>query len=682
MQNVSSGTPPVLDTAALARRDADAATRPVAPIPEPDVALAPPAGSSNSSSIGALNDRLQSWLDEGGTTGDPAYLALEGRRDLAISTFTGNPDPSAYDPGIAATAQASAITYNAAVDENARLAATDGIGIDAPADGLPGPVRDMPWERGAIASRVEALVADGVSPGAAAVYAMTERGPAAPGLETRSNVVPTGGSGDWPQGFAALAARSGDELRLRAAESGDPNTATYTSDSGRIDVTMDGDTLVISDGTPGGTRRIDPTSVDRIVIQGSGGDDVITVDALVTAALDIAGGAGDDLIYGGAGADRISGGSGNDTIFGGDGDDAISGGSGSDNLEGNGGRDRVDGGSGADYIAGGDGRDFLDGGLGRDSVYGGADDDLVLGGSQADYLDGGQGTDLVFGQRGDDLLSGGAGDDFLIGGDGGDRLIGASGTDRYLGLGEGDHVIAEGAERVDASPGSGATVERLEIDPDLGASILVDPSARGDFRSRVDDDLETLRATNAGQSLLGTLDDTAERTGNSVYIGELQGIDNAFAAPLSDDPSTYTQPLGGPAADGVDTLVGYNVSTNIPLPGTGATPPVVVLFHELVHAHNITSGTLAGGDYRNGDDITDTAPIGRQEDGTLVYVPNAERQAVGLPLDHDGDASTGEILVPGHRYDMTENGLRTELGLDLRTTYLAPRTVRWLGGGI
>lgn len=51
-------------------------------------------------------------------------------------------------------------------------------------------------------------------------------------------------------------------------------------------------------------------------------------------------------------------------------------------------------------------------------------------------------------------------------------------------------------------------------------------------------------------------------------------------------------------------------------------PPVVGLFHEMVHAQDFANGTLANGETDQGNGY-----------GT---VPNYERVAVGLPYDHDG----------------------------------------------
>jgi Ca2+-binding RTX toxin-like protein len=69
-------------------------------------------------------------------------------------------------------------------------------------------------------------------------------------------------------------------------------------------------------------------------------------------------------------------------------------------------------------------------------------------------------------------------------------------------------------------------------------------------------------------------------------------------------------------------------------------PPSVVLYHEMAHVYDYVNDSLAPGGYQ-GPDNPDT--------------PNREREAAGLPLD-DGK------IYDKHPYDLTENGLRDEMG--------------------
>lgn len=191
------------------------------------------------------------------------------------------------------------------------------------------------------------------------------------------------------------------------------------------------------------------------------------------ASLDIASGAGDDLIrvagsnyFGGV---RVDGGGGHDrvtveadysmkqgvSVSGGEGADhvqlsgralaaMIQGGGGNDRLNitavlpevgykpvvyGNAGADRITGSSAGDMLYGGAGMDYLRAGAGNDIASGGDGDDLVYGGSGEDWLHGHAGIDGLIGGAGADHLRGGTGADFLYAGTGRDVMHGGSGSD-------------------------------------------------------------------------------------------------------------------------------------------------------------------------------------------------------------------------------------------------------------
>jgi Ca2+-binding RTX toxin-like protein len=117
--------------------------------------------------------------------------------------------------------------------------------------------------------------------------------------------------------------------------------------------TSRGDSIQVQLG-PGGTilcKRgckiavFSASSVGRIVIFGSAGNDTIRLPANVHMAVEIFGGAGNDTLYGGGGNDVLVGGSGNDQLFGGAGRDVLIGGSGTDRLFGEAGDDILIGGA-------------------------------------------------------------------------------------------------------------------------------------------------------------------------------------------------------------------------------------------------------------------------------------------------------------------------------------------------
>ena len=144
-------------------------------------------------------------------------------------------------------------------------------------------------------------------------------------------------------------------------------------DSDRVEGGDGTDTLEVNGGngaetftiTPNGSRvrvdRVDPApffidagTVENIVINANGGDDVISAANGLSGLVSL----------------TINGGAGNDTILGGD---------------------------GADRLLGGDGNDFIDGNRGNDSAFLGAGDDVF-------QWDAGDGSDVVEGDAGTDTL--------------------------------------------------------------------------------------------------------------------------------------------------------------------------------------------------------------------------------------------------------------------------------------
>jgi Ca2+-binding RTX toxin-like protein len=198
-----------------------------------------------------------------------------------------------------------------------------------------------------------------------------------------------------------------------------------------------------------GQFNLDIGTTEKLVVNGLGGDDIITgsegLDGLIKLKLD--------------------GGDGNDTITGGDGDDALYGGDGDDLLAGFRGDDKMIGGWGDDVMVwnNGDGSDLMEGGKDYDTaVANGSDtagDEFVIAanGDRVAFdrvnfgqfnLDIGTTEKLeVNGLGGDDIitageglkhliklkLNGGVGNDVITGGDGNDRIDGGYGWDVMTG---------------------------------------------------------------------------------------------------------------------------------------------------------------------------------------------------------------------------------------------------------
>ena len=181
------------------------------------------------------------------------------------------------------------------------------------------------------------------------------------------------------------------------------------------------------------------------------------------AALDLKGGADNDIIQGGEKNDTLKGGTGDDRINGAGGDDALEGEAGADTLNGDGGNDTLKGGTDADNLQGGPGNDRLEGGDGVDLLQGGPaggdatdGNDTLIGGNQQDALEGGTGDDVLYGDDevypsteaiceantpyspapvtdAADKLTGGPGNDVLVGGAGPDEMFGGGGNDTLCG---------------------------------------------------------------------------------------------------------------------------------------------------------------------------------------------------------------------------------------------------------
>ncbi len=163
---------------------------------------------------------------------------------------------------------------------------------------------------------------------------------------------------------------------------------TLTSLIGKIDVTLNGRTMVYDAGV-----------AKSIVIQSGAANDKVVIGKKIIGCY-VSAGDGDDL---------ISGGDGNDTLTGGAGRNKLYGNAGKDRLNGSGGRDYIEGGLGDDRLYGNAGNDILIGGAGVDRLFAGDGDDILYGGASNDKLYGDAGNDTLIGQGQADLCDGGAG---------------------------------------------------------------------------------------------------------------------------------------------------------------------------------------------------------------------------------------------------------------------------------
>lgn len=409
---------------------------------------------------------------------------------------------------------------------------------------------------------------------------------------------------------------SSDQLVVTTQGTGNDDVQVTQRDDGTLDVSVNGESYEM---------RL--AENQELTLRTGAGNDTINVAPNVKVNIVVDSGAGDDTITTGAGDDRIDAGAGNDTIS---------------------------TGAGRDDIFGNTGNDKIEAGAGDDVVYGGDGDDTMLGNDGVDFLEGGKGKDDLDGGAGKNMLSGGLDNDIIRSGPDGNRIYTGGGTDTVEGATNSDKVYAQqGIDAVNFAAGvrdNGQVVVNVELNSKLGTQgVKVEGSDA--FRQRVEAEIEFLRSSPNGQQMLAQFD-AAAANGNTVTIKELANEQNGYAQTLGRGDAEISN---GKAGEGSDVQISYNPSFHM-----DAFPaPVVVLYHEMSHAYNGVNGTFQPGTYRG------TGPDNGQ-------VPNAERQAVGLEtsapaFDFDGDPATAKTTH--NPIQLTENGLRRELGLPDRPSY-------------
>jgi hypothetical protein len=372
----------------------------------------------------------------------------------------------------------------------------------------------------------------------------------------------------------------------------DDNLMSFSAEPGVIlDITLIDEAILADIGLPVDRDfpEPEPPSGPVLTVNGTAGDDVITVTltgsvyvVTVNGVTDSTSYDADDygrvLVDAGAGNDRvtingavrattINGGAGNDTLVGGGGDDSLTGGDGVDRLVGNGGRDRLDGGGGKDFLFGGDGLDVLFGGNSGDYLEGGNGSDSIFGGTGNDEIIAGGGSDTIFGEEGDDMISGGSGNDSMIGGLGADRLFG--GDDRDI---------------VDYSDRVASVILSLNGAADDGEA------GEGDF---LELDVEVL--------IGGAGDDRMQGGGQSMYLIGGEGRDTLAGGGRAD---TLEGNAGGDKLignGGADVIVG-NGGNDYIIGGSGSDRIRGGAGADRIFAADRSLDMIAGGD---GDDVAE-----------------------------------------------------------------------------
>ena len=421
-----------------------------------------------------------------------------------------------------------------------------------------------------------------------------------------------------------------DQVVVETSGSGDDRVEVRSNDDGTVDLYVNGERfpLELEDG-------------QEITVRTGDGDDTIWVDSDVQVNIVVESGAGDDFIMGGAGNDRIDAGEGDDTVYGGAGRDDIFGNSGDDRLSGGDGNDVVYGGDGNDFMTGTAGDDYLEGGKGDDTIWGGAGNDILSGGRDNDQLEGDGGDDTVYTGLGTDSVENSGGSDTV-----------------YAQEGEDTVTIGQYADtRTTSNVVVNVVVSNVQ-------GVTVDPNASDAFRQRVEADLDLMRASPMGQQLLADLQEAADDHGNTVTLTELQNEQNGFAAFGSNWQDAFAT-ASGPGT-GTDSTVSFNPSFHTDPAGSNGGFPnsFVVLYHELSHAYNQTTGTMQPGEHQDPNSTDGPHQVINPNTGQPENVPgiaNAERQAVGLETNPPAGDANPEYA--------TENGIRGEMGLPDRLVY-------------
>jgi Ca2+-binding RTX toxin-like protein len=317
-------------------------------------------------------------------------------------------------------------------------------------------------------------------------------------------------------------------------------TIDGSNKSDRINISVENTDLIVTLNKKDFTFAA--SDVTSIVIDGSKGNDWISIDGSLTVGAAIDGGAGNDRITGGGGDDTILGDRGNDRLQGGGGNDTVNAGAGNDWVWGGDGDDIVHGDAGHDHLFGDAGFDQLFGDAGHDALQGGADDDLLDGGAGHDRLRGGDGNDQLFGQEGKDQLYGELGDDLLDGGGDNDKLWGGEGNDVIKGGTGADHLNGGGGDDLlDGDEGKNHFRDGFVVDLD---EQLVAPLTRSDTLAPAGEArLTQVVVSGAVQvqfqvSVTGAApNETLNISVDGVPVGQLT-TDGAGAGSASFDPST------------------------------------------------------------------------------------------------------------------------------------------------
>ncbi len=300
---------------------------------------------------------------------------------------------------------------------------------------------------------------------------------------------------------------SGDAGILNVTVTATDLLGASSSDTFAIEVT-DSDVNVIN---------VSGTFDDDVSVEGTSGDDAITVDGTFGDDLRVTGGDGDDTItVGGTVADDLS-------VKGGSGDDTIT----------------VTGDVGDDvHIHGGSGDDII-------TMSGTYDEATIEGGSGADELYGGVGDDTLEGGAGDDILSGGAGDDVIDGGAGNDEALYADDYNEFSVVIEEDGSVSITHNDGDEGTDTLSNVESIQFaDGSVTVADIGDADGGFNYAPVISGDGE-LEVDSGGSATI---------TGDDLTVGDTEDGAEEITFTLLDDPDFGSLMLGGAELSEGDTF--------------------------------------------------------------------------------------------------------------------------------
>ena len=416
------------------------------------------------------------------------------------------------------------------------------------------------------------------------------------------------------------------------------NTITESRDAAG-NILINGGAVAITGGKP----TVANTSMSTIF--GQGGNDTITLNEANGAlpAVQIFGGAGNDVIQGGSGGDMLFGQSDNDTLLGKGGFDMLFGGAGNDVLTGGDADDQMFGEAGDDRMIWnpGDDTDLHEGGAGNDTseVNGGNGDEqftVTANGTRVRFdrvnpapfsIDIGTTENLVLNMNGGNdtfsatgdlaalikiTVDGGTGNDTILGSNGADKLLGGDGDDFIDGQQGNDQIfLGAGNDTMQWDPGDGSdTVEG----GDGTDTMLFNGSAGSEIFTASANGGRVVFTRNLG-SIVMDLNDVEKINlnalggVNSVTLNDLSGTD------VTEVHVNLAGTIGGTAGDAAADIVtqnGTNGDDIINVFGAGTSVSVLGLSAQLniTNAEGANDSLVINGNGGNDGITATTLPAG------------------------------------------------------------------------